>query len=270
MNYSNSTVQDRPIRRGLALFRSTIPLLVILIAVGIALAGLPSGEEVMKKGLEARGGEAALSRHHNSLTKGKMSVSGVEMEATIYAAEPNLSYVLFESPMIGKMESGCNGEVAWDLSVMQGASLKEGEDLEKALFDAAFNAELQWRDRHKSIDVVGEEEIDGTACYKVALTPVVGDSITAYVDRETWLTVKTETVSNSSMGSISIVNHLSDYREVDGVKVPFRMNLLLLGAQEMTTVIDSVKFNVEIPEGVFDLPPEIQELLAARQKAAED
>jgi outer membrane lipoprotein-sorting protein len=270
MKHSKSTVRDGSIRRGLALFRSIIPLLVILIAVGNTLAGLPSGEEVMKKGVEARGGEAALSRHHNCLTKGKMSISGVEMEATIYAAQPNLSYVLFESPMVGKMESGCNGEVAWDLSVMQGASLKEGEDLEKALFDAAFNPELQWRDRYTSIDVRGEEEISGTACYKVVLTPVVGDSITAYVDKETWLTVKTETVSNSSMGSISIVNHLSDYREVDGVKTPFRMNLLLMGAQEMTTVIDSVKFNVEIPEGIFDLPAEIQELLAAKQKAARD
>jgi outer membrane lipoprotein-sorting protein len=270
MNYSNSTVQDHATRRGLTLFRSIIPLLVILIAVGNALAGLPSGEEIMKKGIEARGGEEALGRHHNSLTKGKMSVSGVEMEATIYTAEPNLSYMLFESPMVGKMESGTNGEVAWDLSVMQGASLKEGEDLEKALFDAAFNAELHWRDRYTSIEVLAEEEIDGTACYKVLLTPAVGDSITAYVDTETWLTVKTETVSNSSMGSISIVNRLSDYREVDGVKVPFRMNMLLMGAQEMTTVIDSVKFNVEVPEGIFDLPPEIKELLAARQEAAGD
>jgi len=267
---NHSTVQDRPIRRDLALFRSIIPLLVILIAVGNALAGLPSGEEVMKKGIEARGGEEALGRHHNCLTKGKMSISGIEMEAMIFTAQPNLNYTLFESPMVGKMESGCNGEVAWDMSVMQGASLKEGEELEKALFDAAFNSELHWRDRYTSIDVRAEEEIEGTACYKVVLTPIVGDSVTAYVDMETWLTVKTQTVSNSSMGSISIVSHLSDYQEVDGVMIPFRMNLLLMGAQEMTTVIDSVKFNVEIPEGVFDLPAEIQELLAAKQTTAGD
>jgi len=268
MNHSN--IQERTTRGGLDLFRSIIALLIVLSAFGNALADLPAGEEVMEKSVEALGGEAALSRHHNRLTKGKMSISGVEMDITIYTAEPNLLYTLFESPMVGTMESGCNGEVAWDLSVMQGASVKEGAELEKALFGAAFNAELYWRDRYTSIDVQAEEEVDGTACYRVVLSPTVGDTVTAYVDTETWLTVKTETVSNSSMGSISVVTDLSDYREIDGVKVPFGMNLVLMGAQEMTTVTDSVAFNVEIPEGVFDLPAEIQELLVAKQPTTGD
>jgi len=267
---SHINMQERAVRPGLSLFRSIVPFLIVLIAVGNALADLPTGEEVMEKNIEALGGETALARHHNSLMKGKMSISGVEMDVTIYTAEPNLLYTLFESDMVGKMESGCNGEAAWDMSVMQGASVKEGEELEKGLFDATFNPELYWRDRYTSIDVQAEEEIDGTACYKVVLTPTVGDTLTAYVDTETWLTVKTETVSNSSMGSISVVSDLSDYREVDGVKVPFSMKLMLMGAQEMTTAMDSVEFNVEIPEGVFELPAEIQELLASKQSTGGD
>lgn len=267
---NRSSIQGRAARRGHHLFLSIIPFLIVLTAAGGALADLPSVEEVMENRVEALGGEAALARHHNSLTKGKMSISGIEMDMTIYTAEPNLLYTLFESDMIGKMESGCNGEVAWDMSVMQGASVKEGEELEKALFDAAFNAELHWRDRFTNIDVQAEEEIDGTPCYKVVLTPTVGDTVTAYVDTETWLTVKTETVSNSPTGSISIVSSPSDYREVDGVKVPFSVKLVLMGAQELITTTDSIEFNVEIPEGTFDLPAEIQGLLAARQTEAED
>ncbi len=268
MDHSN--IHEGANRRGLGLFRSAVSLLIVLIATGNALADLPTGEDVMKKNIEALGGETALARRHNSLMKGTMAISGVEMEMTIYAAEPNLSYTLFESAMIGKMESGCNGEVAWDLSVMQGASVKEGDELDKALFDAVFNAELYWRDRYTNIEVLAEEEIEGTACYKVLLTPIVGDPITAYIDMETWLTVKTESVNNSAMGSISIVNNLSDHREVDGVKVPFRMKLILMGAQEMTTIIESLEFNVVIPKGVFDLPAEIQELLDAEQASPGD
>jgi outer membrane lipoprotein-sorting protein len=263
MNHRN--IEERPSRRSTHVFRGIIPLLVVLTAAGIALADLPTGEEVMEKSLEAMGGKAAFARHHNSLMKGTMSVSGVDMKMTIYAAEPNLSYTLFESEMVGKMESGCNGEIAWDLSVMQGASVKEGEELEKALFDATFNPQLHWQDRYTNVEVLAEEEVDGTACYRVALTPVVGDTITVYLDTETWLTLRTETVSNSGMGSISIVTDHLDYREVDGVKTPFTLKVLLMGAQEMITTLDSIEFNVEIPEGTFDLPAEIQELLAAKQ-----
>ena len=266
---SHINVQERATRRSLGLIRRIGPLLIVLIAVGSALADLPTGEEVMAKRNEALGGEAALARHHNSLMKGKMSISGVDMAATIYSASPNFLYTLFESEMIGRMESGCNGEVAWDMSTMQGASVKEGEELEKAIFQAAFSPELRWRERYTNVDVQAEEEIDGTACYKVVLTPTVGDTTTAYVDAETWLIVRTETVSNSDMGSISIVSNPSDYREVDGVKVPFSVKIVLMGAQEMTTTLDSVEFNVEIPEGLFDLPAEIQELIAAKQPTVE-
>jgi len=267
---NHATVQTHAVRRGLHTLRGAILLLVVLVAAGSALADLPTGEEVVAKRIEALGGEAALAKRHNSLMKGTMSISGVDMAATIYSAEPNFLYTLFESEMIGKMESGCNGEVAWDMSTMQGASVKEGEELEKAIFQAAFSPELRWRERYTNVDVQSEEEIDGTACYMVVLTPTVGDTTTVYVDAETWLIVRTETVSKSDMGSISIVTNPSDYREVDGVQVPFSMDMVLMGAQQMTTTIDSVAFNVEIPEGTFDLPAEIQELLAAKKERAEE
>lgn len=252
-------------RKSFGFFRNITAFLIVLIVAGNALAALPDGAEIMKKNLKALGGEAAFARHHNCLMKGKMSISGIEMDVTIYLSEPNLKYVRFESAMIGKMESGCNGEAAWDLSVMQGASVKEGKELEKELFNSVFNSELLWKDRYTSIDVLGEEEIDGTACYKLVLTPAVGNTVTTYIDKETWLTVKTETVDESPTGSVTIVSNLSDYREVDGVKLPFKTKLVLMGAQQMTTTLDSVEFNVEIPEGVFELPAEIQELLAAEK-----
>ena len=53
----------------------------------------------------------------------------------------------------------------------------------------------------------------------IGRTPTVGAPVTAYFDKETWLAVKTETVINSAMGSVSIVSSLSDYRKVDGMLV---------------------------------------------------
>ena len=75
---------------------------------------------------------------------------------------------------------------------------------------------------------------------------------------------------HSPMGTVSIVSNISDYREVDGIKVPFRMKIVLMGAQEMMTIMESVKFNVELPEGIFDEAAEIQELVAGDQPKAGD
>ncbi|MBU8922982.1 MAG: hypothetical protein KOO63_14285 [Bacteroidales bacterium] len=257
-------------RRIPGLLSGTIPFLLILFVAATAQADLPGGEKVMQESIKALGGEKALARHHNCMMKGKMAMSGIEMTAITYSAEPDLSYTRFESPMVGKFESGCNGDVAWDLSVMQGASVKEGKELEEGLFDAIFNPELHWRDRYTDIEVQAEEEVEGIACYKVLITPVVGDVATVYYDKKTWLTMRIEKVTNSPNGSISVVNSLSDYRMVDGVNVPFKMKMVMMGAQEMTVTYESVEFNVEIPEGTFDLPAEIRELLADEQTQEEN
>jgi outer membrane lipoprotein-sorting protein len=241
--------------------RCVLPVILVMLMAATALADLPSGEKVIKEHLKAMGGKKAIGKHHNSLMKGKMLMSGIELSMTMYSGEPNLRYMLLESPMIGKMESGSDGKVAWELSMMQGASVKEGEELTKALFEARFNSELYWKERHESIEVEGIEEVDGAMCYKVLLTPKVGDPVTNYYDKSSYLAVKTEVTINSQMGSITVVSFTSDYREVDGVLTPFHNKTILMGAQEMVTVFETVEFNVDVPAGTFDLPQEIQALL---------
>ena len=46
--------------------------------------------------------------------------------------------------------------------------------------------------------------------------------------------------------------------------------MVLMGAQEMMTIMGPVEFNFELPEGIFDVPAEIQELLAGEQPKAGD
>lgn len=243
------------------LFRRLMPVVLILLVAATALADLPSAEKVMKESIKAMGGEKAIEKHHNSKMQGKMLMSGIELAITVYSAEPNLSYTVLESDMTGKMESGCNGEVAWDLSMMQGASIKEDEELEKTIFAAVFNSELLWKERHESIEVQGVEEVEGKECYKVLLTPKIGDPSTNYYDSDSYRLLKTETVVNSPMGSITIVAYPMDYRDVGDVLVPFRNRTVMMGAQEMVMEFETVEFNVEIPEGTFDLPEGVQELL---------
>ncbi|MCP4548554.1 MAG: outer membrane lipoprotein-sorting protein [bacterium] len=239
-----------------------IPLLLILLVAAQAWAdSLPSGEKVIEDYLKAIGGRKALAKQHNSITKGSMVMSGMTLPLTSYSAEPNLAYFLMESAMTGKMESGCNGELAWDLSVMQGGSIKEGEELEIALLDATFNAPLFWKEHNVGAETMSIEEIDGKSCYKVVLTPKLGEPKTNFYDVESHLLLKTEAVRKSAMGEISVVTYLSDYRELAGTLTPFVTRSIFMGTQEMTMTIESLEYNTEIPEGIFDLPADIQALL---------
>ena len=62
-------------------------------------------------------------------------------------------------------------------------------------------------------------------------------------------------------GEIPVEITLADYREVDGVMVPFRtMETMLM--QQMLTTVASVEHNAELPAVAFEPPDEVTALLA--------
>ena len=68
-------------------------------------------------------------------------------------------------------------------------------------------------------------------------------------------------VVKSEMGTISMDSFPSDYRDVDGVLVPFVNKQVVMGVQELVITAETVEWDVEIPEGLFDLPEEIKALV---------
>ncbi|MDQ6698752.1 MAG: hypothetical protein M3Z36_01045, partial [Acidobacteriota bacterium] len=109
---------------------------------------LPKGEAVLDKYVEATGGKAAYAKVHNSITKGRMEIvgQGVKGDLTVYSAEPSKMYSVFEIDGVGKIEEGTDGTVAWSLSALQGARVKEGEEKAVALRSANFNNHVHWKE----------------------------------------------------------------------------------------------------------------------------
>lgn len=113
---------------------------------------------------------------------------------------------------------------------------------------------------YKEMKCIGVEDIDGDKCYKLELTKPNGSLQTDFYSAESKLHFKsiTEFVSNTSKMKISI--KMGDCREVDGIKMPFKMETAVTGASSQVIEFSKVRLNVEIPEGAFELPGEIKEL----------
>jgi hypothetical protein len=111
------------------------------------------------------------------------------------------------------------------------------------------------------------EEIAGKSCHKIVMTPKQGQPETRYYDAETNLLVKVDMTLELPVGTVPLENHLSDYRWVDGILLPYEVRVFVIG-QERRMTVESVEHNVDLPEDRFDLPTEIQDLLAKRAAAA--
>jgi len=223
---------------------------------------LPDAELILDRYVEVTGGIEAYEKIHNRVTNATHETvqAGFKVTTTICHAKPNKMFTQAKVGTLGKMESGTNGDVAWELSMFTGPKIKEGQERADALREAIFNKFVYWRKVYQKVECIGVELIEGRACYKVVLTPKTGKPHTFYFDQESNLLVKVESIVEHQMGTIPIEGFLSDYKEVDGILIPHKAKVKVL-EQDTIITTESVEHNVEIPEDLFKLPEEIQALV---------
>jgi zinc protease len=233
-------------------------------------AECPEGAALMEKFIEAIGGEASAKKIHNRVTKGtmKMPMQGMEGFVTVYEAEPNKQYAIVSLGAAGTLMRGSNGEVVWEMPPGQPPQIKEGEDLKKAIQEATFNDFLHWRTLYSKIECVGVETEGDQTLYQVDATPIVGAVRSFFFDRDSGLMAKLKKAVETPGGTLPVMTSLEDYRDVDGLLMPFKTTESVMGMNIEFTAT-SIAHNAEIPADRFDLPKPVQDQLAKNIEAAE-
>lgn len=74
-----------------------------------------------------------------------------------------------------------------------------------------------------------------------------------YYDAETFLLLRSDMTVNGPQGEFTLKTSVSDYREIDGVKVPFQLTQgLPMGTMGMR--VSEIKNNVPIDDAMFAKP----------------
>ena len=247
---------------------SIAALAILVVALGAQVsnaekpAKTPTAEKILDRFVEATGGIKAYDKLKNSVVKGSLEIpaAGITLDVTAYSARPNKSYSKAESPAIGAFESGTDGTICWENSVMQGARLLEGAELAEKLRESKFENMAYWRGLYDTVTVAGIDTVAGSPCYKVELKTKDAKPRTYFFDQKSGLLAKTLNIVQSQMGDIAVEAFPSDYRKVGEILVSHKTTMKLM-SQERVMTITSVAYNVAIPDSVFAVPAAIQELL---------
>lgn len=234
---------------------AVLAMALTLIPSGIANAG--DADEIIAKYIKAIGGEAAIKKLKNRVTKGTLGVPdmGIEAAMTVIVEPPNVWNEINIEAMGMVMVNGKSGDVCWSLDPMQGNRILEGGEALTAARQAAIEPFLNWKDHFESAEADGEEEVDGDACYKVVMTPAEGDAETVFFSKDSGLIVQTVGIQQG----MEVTTTVGDYKEVDGVKLAHSRSSTG-GQMNLIFSFDSIEHNVDIEDGKFDLPEEIKAL----------
>jgi len=136
-----------------------------------------------------------------------------------------------------------------------GTPLKElhGKFLEQA--QRAHPAALvgDWDDIYPSVRILRAAELDGRGVWIVELGGGATPDATAHVDAETGdiLRLESAIIDPSSTLAIPVLMICEDYREVEGLRIPFRITTSTQITGEVVVEFDEVETHVDVDEGFF-------------------
>ena len=230
--------------------------------VEAASSSLISVDELLTKMIAAYGGEANLRKHKSSLTTVDLDLEsqGVQAKGTISAKAPNLtaSDVTFTAlgKKIGTIVTYFDGNGGGEVISFAPEENYSGKRLEDIKAGADFYDVLNWKANYKTITVkrmgkVGDEEV-----YIVEKKSEKGTPVTDYISTKSFLVLRRDSlvVSETSGLELPETQTFSDYRNIDGVLVPFKMTSSNIANGDIVIRVTDVKFDADIPDAVFKKP----------------
>lgn len=201
-----------------------------------------SGEAILKKAIDAYGGEASLAAVKDIQMNGKVNIMGQELEYVQKNVFPSGFSATVNMGGMAVMKQMKNDTVY--SSQMQGnnmpldAGTKEEMDARAAFFEERYLLQHT----QNTLTVKGVEQVDGKDAYVVVVKSASGNSHTVYYDVASGLKVQELREQETPMGDMNITTKFADYKEFNGVKVPTKL-VVDLGQFKQDITIESVKVN---------------------------
>jgi hypothetical protein len=216
-------------------------------------------DELMAKAIEAAGGEANWRKITSRIIKAEVDLihQGMKGSMVSYAKSPNklASDMIFTA--LGKEVAqghdffdGANGQAAYTFAPEENYA---GKKLADAKLGADMLSMLNWKANYKSVNLKGMEKVDGEDCYVVESIPEKGTKATDYYSAKSFLLMKRNGFEASSTGDndTPVSTTFSDYRDIDGIKLPFKMVNSNPGMGDIIITIKEIKHNVAIADNIF-------------------
>jgi hypothetical protein len=233
---------------------------------GARVTAAQSVDEIVEKHLAAAGGRAALAQITSRISTGTITLTTPAGDLAgaieIVSATPGRERARIDLDLsamgLGKMTvvRRFDGQTGSESNSLQGNRTMEGIELESMRNEAnAFpNALLAYKQGGPAIALNGKEKVGERDAYVLISTPKSGPPTRVYLDAESFLPIKAvATTASPDAGQFEGTTELLDYRDVDGVKVPFQIKFTS-PATGFTIAFTSVAHNVTTDPSIFATP----------------
>jgi hypothetical protein len=224
----------------------------LLLALPAGPAAAQTVEDILARNLQAHGGIEKLKSAQTLKVTARLSSQGLEIPITAYSKRPNMTRK--ELAMGGEtMVFAFDGATAWQLNPLEGSHdpvAIAGPDLDRIRRESEFDSPLvDSSARGYTIALAGTETAGGRTLQHLTVTKN-GVTEDCYIDVSTGLEAR---LVSPAPGGI-LEQQFSDYRDVQGLRLPFSIRTLQNGVPVADVKIDAIVINAPIDDALFKKP----------------
>ncbi|MEA2553900.1 MAG: photosynthetic reaction center cytochrome c subunit [Fimbriimonadaceae bacterium] len=224
-------------------------------ATAAVAATLPTAESLVDKYTEAIGGPTIDKLTSLRMKGTELGRQGRTQGVETFTKAPDKSLVVLTLPR-GNFSEAFDGSVAWRQALNGEVFTLRNLDLEEVKRAAPFYWNMKLKDQFKTYRRVRKDTLDGKDVFVVDAQPVeAGYRERLYFDASSGLLVRRWSGRQTILGILPYTQDFTDYREVSGVKVPFKVTL---SGPDGTVAVQYTEGqgNVDIPDAKFTKPVE--------------
>jgi hypothetical protein len=232
-------------------------LLAAALLLPAATAVAQTLDDVVARNLLARGGLDKLRALAGARMTGRISFGiGGDAPFTLERKRPRCMRAEFVLQGARGIQA-FDGKSAWTLAPGEKTAERlDPEETREVEDQADFDGPLvDWKAKGHTLELLGKQSLGGAESWKLKLVTRNGNLRTIFLDAASYLEVRIEGKRSFGGGAVEVESALSDYRDVAGIKLPFRIESGPKGVpQRQRIVFDKIEIDVAIDDARFRMP----------------
>lgn len=211
-------------------------------------------EQILERYEQALGGKEALDALKSYRMKATFTLTGMTGTIEAWRKEPLKSLSITTFPRIGTLKKGFDGETRWvqtPAGTISDSSPQEIAELEREA-DAYSAGKI--RAFFDTLKLEPKAWLSGRDVYVIEGKPAKGPAEKLYFDVENGLLLRWDMARRQNdRRTVFVKIHFDDYRDVGGVKLPFKMRFAFEHFN-FNVLVNEVEHNIPIDDAIFTKP----------------
>jgi hypothetical protein len=232
-----------------------------LTAATLAACSSPTPvDEIVASNLDARGGVERIQ-----------ALQSLRQTGTATASDGRVAHVVREMKRPGMVRLefvaqgttavfAHDGVVGWQVAPLQGQFEPQVVTQENDTVGGIDQRDIEgplvnWREKGHTVRLAGREELHEGEAFKLEIALADGAVRTDYIDVASRQLVRSDFTRIVRGHPVQLTNWFSDFREVDGLVFPYRIETHAADRPEVLTIaIDTIEVNPDLDDSEFEFP----------------